>query len=226
MWWQRSTRRIDILDQVRFRPGPPRINKTTFGWFFHLALHSQHSTLFGFTYRKLIFLRQTYLDRVLFFNISLQKVRFSMFKKLLAISSFFLAATVSAQPSSCPDKLKVLWMGPVAQEVVKKNPNSPSFIKEIAKADSQKDKGVSYRKIVDAYKCDIFNVGEMGFISFQNTDFEIIMVAYGGLQAMKNPKTCFLVGLVDKATNKREMTQAKLIVDAALPFPVAVNECK
>ena len=29
---------LDILGPGRFRPGPPRNTKTTFGWFFHLRL--------------------------------------------------------------------------------------------------------------------------------------------------------------------------------------------
>ena len=42
----------DILGPGRFRPGPPRNTKTTFGWFFHLAGVSRYTSHYFWQYDK------------------------------------------------------------------------------------------------------------------------------------------------------------------------------
>ena len=149
-----------------------------------------------------------------------------MLKRLIVISLFFGAASAQAQSTECASGLKELMMGPVAMEVLNKNKNSPIQIKEIASAYSKKDKQVSYKKSIAGYQCNAFNRGDMGYIVFENSDIEIIMAAYGGAQALKGPKPCFKVGLVDKQSGKIESTNASLVVDKTFPIPEAVNECR
>ena len=151
-----------------------------------------------------------------------------MLKKLILIGSFFLAANSYGQSSSCAPKLMDTWIGPVAREILKRDPNSPAFIKEIVKTWGANDKGASFDKLVATYRCNlVMTPGGMGFISFERPDEEIYLYAYGGSKAMNEDKVCFTASTSIKATKKLEPTKAAFIVDhTKVPVPIPVAECK
>ena len=147
-----------------------------------------------------------------------------MLKKLISLSLILWAMNTYAQPAPC--QLTNRWLGPVANEVLKKNPNSPGYIKEIVNAFGARDKGVSYDRLANSYECKLIRIGEMGLISFENSAHGILMIAHGGAEKMGvGPSTCFRVSLLDKATDQAKVTDASLIVEKAIPMPRPINQC-
>jgi len=151
-----------------------------------------------------------------------------MFKKLILISVCFLAKDLHAESFSCSPKLMDIWIGPVATEILKRDPNSPAFIKEIVETYGLNDKGASFDKLVATYRCNVVLVPDgMGFISFERPDVELYLHAKGGSKSMnRDDKVCFTASTSVKATKQLEVTKATFLVDyTKVPVPIPVAQC-